>query len=548
MSVNLLEALDYHQKGDLERAAVLYQTALVENPQNADALNLLGVVKLQQKDAAGAVTLIARAAGLRPNDPTIHINLGEAYRALGDLDRTIECCQTALRLNPNNVNAHGNLALALIHRGKHDAAIDHFRAAIRLNPGIAEFHHDLGNLLRTTRRIDEARDSLLEARRLRPERTATHASLAHVWEQLGEFAQAVESLRETLKRDPRHAWALGRLATRLRGNLPAADQVAIEHLLTDPQLAEQPRSELLFGLVQVLDDRSEFERAAMLSIEANALHRQMFQKRGLAYDREAHRRFIDRLIEAFTPEFFDRVRGFGSETERPVFIVGLPRSGTSLAEQILASHSQVFGAGELTLARQIFDTMPGAVAQGGMPFDALPSLDREAVAGLSNRYLHELAAINDSADRIVDKRPDNSIYLGLIAAIFPRATLIHCRRDLRDVALSCWMTNFMEIRWACDPDQIAGRIAEHERLMEHWRRVLPVPMIEIDYEEVVFNLEGGARAIVDACGLGWEPACLKFYKTSRPVRTSSVEQVRQPIYTTSVGRWKNYQRSLAALF
>ena len=242
------------------------------------------------------------------------------------------------------------------------------------------------------------------------------------------------------------------------------------------------------------------------------------------------------------------MRGFGIATERPVFIVGLPRSGTTLTEQILASHPRVHGAGELTLARRMFESLPGANLYGGMPFDFLPLLDRECVQALGQRYLHELSAIDDSADRVVDKMPDNTIYLGLIATLFPHAKLIHCRRDLRDVALSCWMTDFLEVRWACDFDLIARRIHEHERLMEHWRRVLPTRLFEVDYEELVSDLETGARAIVGWCGLEWDPSCLEFHKTRRPVNTSSVAQVRRPIYTSSVGRWKNYRESLAPLF
>ena len=400
------------------------------------------------------------------------------------------------------------------------------------------------------RSADSRKPGTLTLKRLRldPERTATHANIAHVWEQLGEFDQSLKSLRETLLREPANAWALGRLATRLRGKLPETDHAAIESLLTDSGLSGEARSQLLFGLVQVHDDRGEFDRAARLSIDANALEREDFRKRGLGYDHDAHHRSVERVIADFSAHFFERVRGFGLETDRPVYIVGLPRSGTSLIEQILASHPRVFGAGELMLARQMFETLPGAVAQGGMPFDALASLDRESVLRLAHRYAQELIALHDSADRVVDKMPDNATYLGMIVTTFPRAQLIHCRRDLRDVALSCWLTDFWQVRWACAPDEIARRIAEHERLMEHWRRVLPVPMLEVDYEDLVADLETGARAIVAFCGLEWDPACLEFHKTRRAVRTSSVEQVRQPIYTRSVGRWKNYEQSLAPLF
>ena len=548
MPVSLSEALEEHQRGNLERASALYNAALASDPDQPDALYLLGLVAIQKGDPRQAVLLIGRAATLRPGDAVIHGNLGEAYRALGDIDRTIECCRTALRLDPNHPEVHFNLALALVNQGELETAIGHYRDAIRLKPGFAGAHHGLGKVLQTLGRLEEAKDCFVEATRLEPGQAASYAGLAHVWEQLGEFEQALQSLRDALKCDARHPGALARLATRLRGKLNPVDEAAIASLLADPTLPVEPRMHLQFGLAQVLDARGDFDAAAKLTIEANHLQLADFHKRGLFYDPAAHHGFIERLIAAFTPAFFDRLRGFGVDTERPVFIVGLPRSGTSLTEQILASHPRVFGAGELKLAKRVFETLPGASHDGGMPLDSLQTLDRDSVQHLAHRYLNELAALNKSADRIVDKMPDNTVFLGLIATLFPRAKFIHCRRDVRDVALSCWMTNFLEVRWACDPDQIARRIDEHYRLMEHWQRVLPVPMLEVDYEALVADLETNARSIVAWCGLEWDPACLEFHKTSRPVRTSSVEQVRQPVYTSSVGRWKNYQRSLADLF
>ncbi len=312
--------------------------------------------------------------------------------------------------------------------------------------------------------------------------------------------------------------ALARLATRLRDQLTEAEQTTIESLLADPKLSLEPRIQLQFGLAQVLDARNEFERAAELTIHANALQLADFRNRGLVYDHQAHHTIINQVMAAFSTPFFERVRGFGLETERPVFIVGLPRSGTSLTEQILASHPRVFGAGELKLARDVLETLRGSIDRRETPLVSLEYLDRESTRHLAWHYLNKLAELNDSADRVVDKMPDNTIYLGLIATLFPRAKLIVCRRDVRDVALSCWMTNFRDVRWACDADQIAARIEEHERLMEHWRRVLPVRMLEVDYEAMVTDIEKWARAIVAWCGLDWEPVCLEFHKTRRPVR------------------------------
>ena len=232
-----------------------------------------------------------------------------------------------------------------------------------------------------------------------------------------------------------------------------------------------------------------------------------------------------------------------------MFVFGLPRSGTTLVEQVLASHSQIHGAGELRLGRHSFEQVPSILARSEGPLECLPLLDGTATRRLAQQHLDGLAGLEGGRwARIVDKMPDNYMYLGLLAALFPRAVFIHCRRDWRDVAVSCWMTDFSSIRWANDPGHIAGRFGQYQRLMEHWHSVLPAPIHEVDYEEVVADLEGVARRLVGWCGQDWEPACLAFHHTRRPIRTASVTQVRQPLYTGSVGRWKNYEHFMAELF
>jgi hypothetical protein len=181
-------------------------------------------------------------------------------------------------------------------------------------------------------------------------------------------------------------------------------------------------------------------------------------------------------------------------------------------------------------------------------FDALEVLDADTVRRLAGKQLEQLDALNDSADRIIDKMPDNYMYLGFLSVLFPKARFLQCRRDLRDVALSCWITQFRQIPWANNVEHIASRFGQYQRVMEHWRRVLPVPMLDVDYEEVVANLESVTRRVLDFCGLEWEPACLEFHRMHRPVRTASVTQVRQPIYRHSVARWRNYEKLLPPLF
>ena len=409
-------------------------------------------------------------------------------------------------------------------------------------------HDNLASAVWDQGKWDEARACCQRALELKPDLAEALNRMGVILDEEGEVEAARASWRKVLWNDPRNVTALAQLATSLRDRLPEADEAAIRELLSGPRLPDQSRVSLEFALAQVLDARRAYEEAAEHFGRASTLQLADLQRRGLEYHAAEERRFADAVIATFTPEFFARVRGFGLETELPVFIIGLPRSGTSLVEQILASHSRVFGAGELQLYSEVFAALPKAMRRNATPFECLPHIDRRVTRRLAAQVLERLRAFDSGALRIVDKFPANYVYLGLIGVLFPQAKVIHCRRDLRDVALSCWTTNFALIHWACDPDRIASRFEDHRRLMEHWRKVLPMPFLEVDYESVVGDLEGNARRIIQWCGLEWEPQCLEFYKTRRAVHTASAVQVRQPIYRSSVGRWKNYEKLLGPLF
>jgi hypothetical protein len=268
----------------------------------------------------------------------------------------------------------------------------------------------------------------------------------------------------------------------------------------------------------------------------------------LNYHAAEQRKFVETVIATFTPEFFARVRDFGLQTEVPVFIFGLPRSGTTLVAQILASHSAVFVAGEVQFCGEAFDALPNAMGRNRPPIECLPDIDREVTQRLAGQLLERMRALAPASPRIVDKLPGNYLFLGLISVLFPQAKLIHCRRDARDVALSCWTTNFGLVRWACDPNDIASRFADYRLIMEHWSKTLPRPLLDVDYESVVDDLEGNARRIVQWCGLEWEPRCLEFYNTQRVIHTASMDQVRRPIYRSALGRWKPYETLLGPMF
>ena len=538
----LVEHRQLHEALDHCRAAVCLRPTLAEAHSN------LGNVLRELGRLAEAKDCYAEAHRLKPQLAMVHNNMGQALQEEGKLDEALEWYRRGLQLEPNLVRLHCNLASLLVEQEKYSEAITRYEIALYFESDCAEAHNGLGWVEYEMGCYQEVQDHYRAAVRLRPDFTPAHCNLGTLREELNDFAEAERCFRQALRFDSQYAGAWSQLATLLRDKLPDEDLAAMRQLLVDPDLTDGKRATLHFGLAQVLDARKSYQEAGEHLRKANAMTLSEWCKRGQGYDPVSHTSFIDRLLATFTPAFFQRVRGMGAASDRPIFIVGLPRSGTTLTEQVLASHSQVFGAGELDLAREQFDRLAGDDGNQTGVFGSLGELDAAMVQGLASQYLERLKEVDARAPRVADKMPDNYQRLGFLATLFPRATFIHCRRDLRDTALSCWMTNFRHIRWASDASHIVTRFRDYRRIMEHWRQVLPVPLLEVDYEETVADLEGVARRLVGWCGLEWEPACLSFYKNKQPIRTASVTQVRQPIYTGSVARWKNYETAMEPLF
>jgi tetratricopeptide (TPR) repeat protein len=536
--------LDHYQP----HAALVHCRAAVRlRPNMAEAHSNLGNVLRELGRLAEAKACYAEALRLQPNIAMLANNMGQVLQEEGKLDEAATWYQRGLAMDANLVRLHISLAGLFEEVEDYARASSHYESALRLYGKEADAHNGLGWVLHEQGRFAEAGERFRTALQLKPDCVAAHCNLGTHSEEEGDLEEAERCFRAALRHDPRHAGAWSQLATLLRGKLPEDDEAAMHKLLAAGELTEPKQALLHFGLAQILDARAAYDEAAGHLKRANALSLNTWRRRGRSYDATAHSRFVEQVIAAFTPAFFERVQTWGVASDRPVFIVGLPRSGTTLLEQVLASHSQVFGAGELPLARADFAALDDD-GDEARAFQALLRLDAARIQRLAVKHLDALRSLNESASRVVDKMPDNYLYLGLLAVFFPKARFIHCRRDLRDVAVSCWMTNFRHIRWATDTDDIARRFHDYQWLMDHWRRVLPAPLLEVDYEEIVADLEVGARRIVSSCGLEWEPACLAFHESKRPVRTASVAQVRQPIYKRSVARWKHYESALGELF
>lgn len=572
----------YRLKGDRERALAHFRKAVELGPNLAQARSNLGQFLVENDQADEALVHCQEAVRLAPQMPEAHNNLGNVLRELGKIDEAKRSYQEALRLEPNIGMTFNNMGQALQEEGNlvearkwyeqallreptlarfhcnlasaweaddnHAEARARYEVALRFEPNSAEAHAGLASLDHDDGQIKDALGHIQEAIRLKPDLASAHCLNGTLLEELGKLDEAQASFRAALQRSPRHAAAYSQLATMLKSRLSDEDRAAMEKLLAESAEFPQRRTALHYGLAQVYDSRGEYERAGEHLQHANALRLADWRQRQRGYQPADHERFVDRLIATFTPEFFAQRQGWGLDNLRPIFIVGMPRSGTTLTEQILASHSQVFGAGELRLAREGFESIPRLLNRDASSMDCLPLLDRLNVRTLAQQHLDGLRLLDEKKPRVVDKMPDNYLYLGWLMLLFPRAKFIHTRRDVRDTAVSCWMTNFKSIRWACDPEHIATRFRNYLRLMDYWRKVLPLSVLEIDYEETVRDLDAVAKRLVAWCGLEWEEECLAFHKTDRPVRTASVTQVRQPVYTRSVERWRNYEKHLASLF
>jgi tetratricopeptide (TPR) repeat protein len=571
--------------GDREVALAHFRRAVEIDPRLAQARSNLGELLVEMGQPDEALPHCQAAVALDPALVEAHLHMGDVLLALGRNAEAVAAFYQAYQIDENRVRAVVGVGLAAVRQGAWSEALDWLRRAVELEPGSVEFlrylaeaagmlgldhevksccerilaidpnqavaHNAMAWLLQDAGRYDEARRHYDAAIRLQPNFATAHFNFGVFHEELGELADAETRYRSTRECEPAHATALARLASLLRESLPDADLDAAHRLLSHTAVTGRDRANLLFGLALVHDGRGCYRDAAACLEQANALAFDELVRQGRAYEPVEHRRFVDALISTISRELFERLGNSGLETTRPVFIIGLPRSGTTLIEQVLASHPEVHGAGEVTLVRRSFEELPGLVGGSGNPLHAVRRLDVPATQELARRHERRLFELDGGkARRVIGKMPDNYFYAGLIALMFPRATVIHCRRDFRDVALSCWFTNFKDVPWANHYDHIASRFEAYRRLMDHWRDALPstFAIYDVDYEEAVTDLEGVARRLLSAMELDWDPACLEFHRSRRPVRTASQVQVRKPVYRGSVGRWRLYREELAELF
>lgn len=529
--------------GDLKGAAAIYHRLLEIDPEHAQAIHYLGLVRFQQNRLEEAERLIARAVEREPDNANAWSDLGMVRVKAEAPERALEPLSRALVLVPEHPDALNNLAQALRRLNRFEQARPLLERLVALEPRSPSPRYALADVQHKANDIATAVATYQQALRLDPNDRRVRLGLGDAYESLGKFKQAKMQYVSILRRDPHSPLALARLLKLREGDVAPEWLERAQALADDPDTPEDARVRLNVALGYYHDQRQNYDEAFRRLRLGNDV-----QAAREPFDNEGYRRAIDNLVDVLSEDFYGTATTSGIRSERPVFIVGMPRAGTTLTEQILASHSRVAAGGELSMLLKVSYQIRN-LSHSGMPYPhGLRTIGRIGLRKLARRYLERLDQISSEAARVTDKLPFNFMHLGVIALMFPNAHVVHCRRHPLDNCLSCYFTSFAEqIRFANRLDTLGRYYLDYDRLMRHWHDVLPVQIFDLRYEDLIRHTEERVRALLDFCGLEWEDACMSFYETQRGVRTPSRWQVRQPIYTDSVQRWRNYDRYLGPL-
>jgi tetratricopeptide (TPR) repeat protein len=516
-------------RGRREAAVEEYAAALALVPDLAEAHGNLGNALRELGRLDAAVASYRRALELRPEAASVHSNLGDALRELGLPADAASSCRRALEIDPRHAGAHNGLGNALLELGLPEEAAARYRRALEIKPDFAAAHVNLGGVLRTLARPEEAQASAHRALAADAGAAAGWVLLGDLHADAGRFADAETAFRRAVALDPGSAEAWAGIASQRRMTAADAPWLAEAERLVAAALPARRELTLRYAMGKYFDDLQDYDRAFGEYRRANELARLVTP----SYDRDAWSGRVAERIATYDRARLERGRAAEPRGAGAVFIVGMPRSGTTLAEQILASHPSVFGAGELSFWER-------AAARRD---ESVPP------ATLANDYLAHLAALAPGALRVVDKMPANFLHLGLIHAALPQARILHLQRDPLDTCLSIHFQQFRTAHpYAHDLGELAHHYNGYRRLMRHWRSALPEGvLLEVPYERLVEDPESWSRRMLDFLGLPWDPVCLDFHLARRTVTTASKWQVRQKISRGSVGRWRHYARFLDPL-
>lgn len=546
----------------LDEALRVLEQAVTAQPQNYAAWVNYGTALQEAERIDEAKAAYEKALALQPNSAEVANNLGALAKDREDWEEALRYFEQALTAKPDHVEIMSNKAAALNALERFEEAEALARAALDRQPDHPEAKLTFAKAMAGLSRYAEA-ESLLRPLAGLPDASSTPTTdlspnlrskvchqLGTMYAELGRKEEAKALFMQAIELAPDDPTAYYGLADVYRFQRGDSYFERLERLYQRANKEAISRHEyLLYAMAAAYEHLGERERSFDLLLEASRRHRRMIR-----YDAEGEARFFQALEQAITREVYLRLQGHGYATNLPIFILGMPRSGTTLMEQILAAHPEVHGAGELKLfsralgsGLRIGEMVLGSRPAIGAPAGQIP-LAEEALAAIGERYVTALRALHPSARHITDKMPGNFPWLPLIALAMPGAKIIHMRRHPLDTCLSCLRTRFAEgQKWSYDLGELGRYYAGYWRLMAHWRQVCPEAFIDVDYERLIAEPEAETRRVLDDLGLPWDESCMRFHELERPVRTASRSQVRQPIYTSSQGKWRSLLPRLGAL-
>ncbi len=505
----IAEAERASRDGRMEEAEKTLRKLLAKDPNNVKAMRMLGSIALEANRFRAARRLLERAVELAPG-----VAIGWADLA----------------------NIH-------LKKDQYDEALDSVQRAIDLDPRFAHSYVVKGNILTRAQRHEEALLAYQEGLDASPLNIGALSGMGHVLKTIGRQDEAIETFRKCIKVNPAHGetyWSLANLKT---FEFDPEEVRIMEEMIDRESLADEPKVNMLISLGKHYDHEKDYSKAFEYYQRGNDLRREYE-----IYDPVHSQVVHDRIIKVFTPEFFVERNGYGDPSPDPILIVGLPRSGSTLIEQILASHSMVEGTMELPdLGRTIADLNMKTRGRKEYPEAVLP-LDREQVTELGRDYMDSTSRYRTDKPFFIDKMPNNFQAVGFLRLILPNAKVIDARRHPLDSCLGSYKQLFYKGQsFTYDQFELGHYYLEYRRIMDHWNAVLPGHVLDVHYEQMVLDQETQTRRILEYCGLPWEDQCLRFYETERAINTASSEQVRQPIYTGALNFWRNYEAHLGEM-